>query len=300
MNPLLSAFAQVFGMFDFNTTPMAPLGIKGVIHLSKSERKTTWSDHGLEGWYIGPCLDKYRNYRIWINDSKGVREHNSVDFFPVKSRFPNNTSEDRLIEAVRDLTHELQHKADTTGPLEQGCGTTTNRKIRELKQILQPVHDKLLDFGHSTKDQDSTSPRVKKGNSDPTPLVSAQTQYDNGTVVYKEFFDPTTNKKQIYKGEITYYKKPYYRIVYSDGDYEDLTHAQVGKYAAKMTNSARRTHTTRGLSKALDKVINQLAGTTLQENKDPFNEILHNHLLNTVYAVTHEKTGPPGVENVDP
>ena len=28
-------------------------------------RQTTYSDHGKLGWYVGPVLDKYRNYSIY-------------------------------------------------------------------------------------------------------------------------------------------------------------------------------------------------------------------------------------------
>ena len=58
INPKLSAHAQVHGHFDFNQTPLAPPGIRVLVHLKPSER-TTWSPHGTDGWYTGPALASY-------------------------------------------------------------------------------------------------------------------------------------------------------------------------------------------------------------------------------------------------
>ena len=45
-------YAQIFGAFDFNTTPMAPPGTKTIAH-EKSVQQATQSKHGVAGWYIG-------------------------------------------------------------------------------------------------------------------------------------------------------------------------------------------------------------------------------------------------------
>ena len=62
INPKLSAYNQLFGNFDFNRTPMAPLGTKCIIFEKKQQRISTWSDHGKHGWYICPSPQNYRNY----------------------------------------------------------------------------------------------------------------------------------------------------------------------------------------------------------------------------------------------
>jgi hypothetical protein len=53
INPKLSAYAQLEGNFDYNKTPLAPLGIKVVIH-EKCGARRTWAPHGVDGWYLGP------------------------------------------------------------------------------------------------------------------------------------------------------------------------------------------------------------------------------------------------------
>ena len=65
MNPKLSAYAQIEGEFDYNRTPLAPPGIKVIVH-EKPKDRASWAPHGVEGWYIGPAMESYRCYRTFI------------------------------------------------------------------------------------------------------------------------------------------------------------------------------------------------------------------------------------------
>jgi hypothetical protein len=64
INPNLSAYAQLHGAFDFNRTPIAPPGIKVMIH-EKPPVRGTWQPHAVPGWYLGPAMLHYRCYRVW-------------------------------------------------------------------------------------------------------------------------------------------------------------------------------------------------------------------------------------------
>jgi hypothetical protein len=74
LNPKLSAHAQMHGLMDFNRTPLAPPGIRVLVHIKPSER-TSWSPHGADGWYIGPALDSYRCYTVWMWDTRPCHTH---------------------------------------------------------------------------------------------------------------------------------------------------------------------------------------------------------------------------------
>ena len=105
-----SAYAELHGHFDFNSTPLAILGSRAVIYEPVSRRTTSFADHGKEGWYIGACMLKYRNYRVYIPATRGERESNRVEFFPTKCRLPNTSDASRLAAALEDLRHELHPK----------------------------------------------------------------------------------------------------------------------------------------------------------------------------------------------
>ena len=51
----LSAYAYMFGEFNFSATPLAPLGTKSVAHIKPNQRRT-WKLNGEVGWYVGPSM----------------------------------------------------------------------------------------------------------------------------------------------------------------------------------------------------------------------------------------------------
>ena len=80
LNPKLSAYAQLEGAFDFNRTPLAPPGTRVIVHEKPTQRRT-WAPHGIDGWYIGPALDHYQCYRVWIPSTHAERIADTIQFF---------------------------------------------------------------------------------------------------------------------------------------------------------------------------------------------------------------------------
>jgi hypothetical protein len=73
INSQLSAWAQINGHFDFNHTPLAPPGLRVLVH-EKPQNRETWSPHALDGWYIGPALETYQCYNVWLWDTCAMNE----------------------------------------------------------------------------------------------------------------------------------------------------------------------------------------------------------------------------------
>ena len=65
LNPKLSAWAFLFGEFDYMKTPLAPPGTKCLVHLKTSQRPT-WSPNGEEGWTIGWSPEHYRCIKVFL------------------------------------------------------------------------------------------------------------------------------------------------------------------------------------------------------------------------------------------
>jgi hypothetical protein len=59
INPKLSAYAPVYGVFDYNRTPLAPPGIKILAYIRPNKCKS-WAPHTAEGYYIEPTMTHYR------------------------------------------------------------------------------------------------------------------------------------------------------------------------------------------------------------------------------------------------
>jgi len=51
--PNRSANQKVYGSFDFNKTPLAPLGTKALIYDDPASR-ASWAPHATDGYYVGP------------------------------------------------------------------------------------------------------------------------------------------------------------------------------------------------------------------------------------------------------
>jgi hypothetical protein len=67
IHPSLSAHASLHGNFDYNRTPIAPIGTRVIAHVTAEKRKTFGASvHGDIGWYIGPSLEHYRCYKCYL------------------------------------------------------------------------------------------------------------------------------------------------------------------------------------------------------------------------------------------
>jgi hypothetical protein len=109
INPKLSAYNQVFGNFDFNATPLAPMGTKVIVYERKKQRLSTWSDRGQHGWYTGSAPHHYHNYSVFITATHAIRVCDTVVFLPAKFPMPATSSADRITEAMENLVTELRN-----------------------------------------------------------------------------------------------------------------------------------------------------------------------------------------------
>ncbi len=57
-NPLISANLELYGPFDFNKMPLAPLGTKVLVY-DNPATQTSWALHATDGFYIGPTINHY-------------------------------------------------------------------------------------------------------------------------------------------------------------------------------------------------------------------------------------------------
>jgi hypothetical protein len=87
---------------------MAPPGTRIIAHDTPNRRRT-WAPHGQDGWYIGPDLEHYRCYTLYITKPRGDITVETVDFFPEKFILSFPSPRDLATQAAMDLTHALLH-----------------------------------------------------------------------------------------------------------------------------------------------------------------------------------------------
>eukprot|EP00957_Ditylum_brightwellii_P052556 3985313-Ditylum_brightwellii.AAC.1 len=78
-NQSLLAESAMNRYFNFNATPMAPLGIGVSVHM-KPDRQSSWGYHALQVWYVGPAMQHYRCYKEIMKSSEAKCITDTIEF----------------------------------------------------------------------------------------------------------------------------------------------------------------------------------------------------------------------------
>lgn len=115
LNPKLSAYEGFHGhQYDFNAHPIAPVGTHVVVYETPSIRQS-WAAHGLDGFYLGPAIDHYRSYNVFVVDTRSNRVSDTLAWFPAAVRMPGSSPLDLIHAALHDLIAALKiHRSSPT------------------------------------------------------------------------------------------------------------------------------------------------------------------------------------------
>ncbi len=94
--------------FKYDKTLLAPPGCKVVIH-DLPEKHALFAYHGMIRFYIGPTMDHYRCYQVYVPESNVVQILATVDFFQKHVQMPQTSTEDRLAATLKDLSAVLKN-----------------------------------------------------------------------------------------------------------------------------------------------------------------------------------------------
>jgi hypothetical protein len=136
INPRLSAATHIFGQYDFNRAPMAPPGTR-IIAYETPNRRRTWAPHGQDGWYIGPAMEHYQCYTVYVTKNRRERVVETVEFFPEKFTLPFPSAQDLASQAAAELTHDLLHP-QPAGPFCK-IGDKQTIALKRLDDIFEGV-----------------------------------------------------------------------------------------------------------------------------------------------------------------
>ena len=189
VNPKLSAYAYLFGEFDFNKTPLAPPGTKVLAH-SKPGNRASWAPHGLQGWYIGPSMEHYRCVKCYFPRTKSVRDVDTVTFFPKHVKFPSVGTEEYLKQAATDIITILNGQPNTTVPTLEGGEKTGNallkiaqalKRCTEIKdlQVLQDSSEALSEVPTTTTTTARTVEITSNSNPNPNGATPSRVEPEN-------------------------------------------------------------------------------------------------------------------------
>ncbi len=102
--------------FDFRKHPIAPFGTQVLIYESPTQR-SSWSPHGVTGFYLGPALDHYRSFRVYPTNTGVIRTTDTLSWFPAPFKIPGSSALellhaaiDGLAKAIRTLQYSRRRK----------------------------------------------------------------------------------------------------------------------------------------------------------------------------------------------
>jgi hypothetical protein len=150
--PTMSAYQYVNGPFDYNATPLGPLGCKVQFHESTNRRRT-WDPRALTGWYLGTSMEHYRCHKIFCKRTRSERISDTVFFQHQYLTQPSTTPEDQIVKAVGDLTSALRQRLNHKGEEELDV-------LKQMNEILNNKSSKPSPQKHVTFRDPIPEPKV--------------------------------------------------------------------------------------------------------------------------------------------
>jgi len=106
-NPKISAYAYVYGQYNYDAKPFVPIGMEILVH-KKPHRLKCFAEHCKKDFVLGTSFEHYRAWTMWMKDTRATRVSGTI-FHKHKYTFaPVVTPEDAVIVAVGRLAEALK------------------------------------------------------------------------------------------------------------------------------------------------------------------------------------------------
>ena len=101
------------GAFNYDATPLGPLGCPVIIHKKTYSRKS-WDFHNKEGWSVGVSFEHCRCQLVIPADTREINVSNMVEFIHHFITTPTLTPEERILYGINTLSNVIQYKPFAT------------------------------------------------------------------------------------------------------------------------------------------------------------------------------------------
>jgi hypothetical protein len=194
INPKLAAATHLFGQYDFNRAPMAPPGTRIIAHETPGRRRT-WAPHGQYGCYIGPALEHYIYYTVYITKTRSSRIVKTVEFSPHKFKLPFHSSSELATQAGADLTHALLNP-QPAGPFCQ-AGDEQAIALRRLANIFVTAKPKSGNSNLTPQDEiENNAPQRVQTTVSPPRVASQDPDQTSLQNIISPHSTPNSHRRQ--------------------------------------------------------------------------------------------------------
>ena len=101
------------GAFNYDATPLGPLGCPEMIHKKTSNRKS-WDFRSKEGWSVGVLFEHYRYQLVIPANTREISVSDTVEFLHRFITTPTLTPEDRILHGINTLSNAIQDNPSAT------------------------------------------------------------------------------------------------------------------------------------------------------------------------------------------
>ena len=101
------------GAFNYDATPLGPLGCLVMIHKKTSNQKS-WDLCSKEGWSVGVSFERYRCQLVIPADKREINVSDTVEFLHHFITTPTLTPEYWILHGINTLSNAIQEKPYAT------------------------------------------------------------------------------------------------------------------------------------------------------------------------------------------
>ena len=132
----LSSWEHLRGPYNYNRNPIAPAGTRVIIHEDPNVRDT-WAPHGVPGFYVGPAMEHYRGYVVFVESTKRTRITDSISWHPHDPH--RATVADVFIHgAIEALAADVQGLQDSADFVQREVLAHQSKEVRRSKRVRRP------------------------------------------------------------------------------------------------------------------------------------------------------------------
>ena len=110
-DPTISSWGYFQGPFNYNATPLRPLGCNFITH-NRISTLNSWEFCGAAVWNIGVSLKHYCCQNIFSKATKATQILDTIEFRHHRLTLPSLTLEDCITHGINKLTCSLQEAPD--------------------------------------------------------------------------------------------------------------------------------------------------------------------------------------------
>ncbi len=112
-NPAVLANQELYGTFNFNKTPLAPLGTKA-LGFNDLATHALWVPHATNGFYIGPANNHYWCLWFYIPATCRFRFLDTWWLYPTHCQVPVVSEHNQTLHTAANLLEHIGHTIPTS------------------------------------------------------------------------------------------------------------------------------------------------------------------------------------------